>query len=234
MTTNSNRAESDPSVTGAEIDMLFAVAGKTSRIVQQAASILEEEIAAGVSAAKRVEERFVNVEKLRGGNQQEVMQRFRRDAHEVVDILIDMVALASNSISVLGERAIRVRPGAQSSEAKQASGDTMPCLTIPGAVAPGESVTVPMTLDNASDRPTEALRFHCADLVNANGARLAAEYITFGPAEVVLEPASSGTVKVTVTVPDGTPPGTYAGLLQASKMEQVRAVLSVRVKAAGE
>src|SRR3989304_2040746 len=99
---------------GEDINVLRGVAGATSRIVQQAASILEEEIAAGIVAAKRVEERLIDVQKLRNGQAEEIMKRFRRDAHDVVDILVDMVNLATNSLGGLAERVVKIS-GAQAS-----------------------------------------------------------------------------------------------------------------------
>lgn len=220
------------SMTRAELDYLMRMAGKTSRIVQQAASTLEEEIALGVAAAKRVEMRFVDVEKLRGADPADVMQRFRRDAHEVVDILLDMVTLASNSLGALSERVVTVRPGGAAAPKKGADGAAS--LAMPQPIAPGGSLSVPMTLENAADSPTDTFRFHCSDLLSEHGARLAAAQIGFSPDELSIPARSSATVQITVTVPADAAPGTYSGLLLASQLEQVRAVLTVQVESPGE
>lgn len=220
------------SMSRAELDYLMRMAGTTSRIVQQAASTLEEEIALGVAAAKRVEMRFVDVEKLRTGDPADVLQRFRRDAHEVVDILLDMVVLAGNSLGALSERVVTVRPGGAA--APKAGADTTASLAMPRPIAPGASLSVPMTLENAADAPTETLRFHCSDLLGANGARLAASQIGFTPAELSIPARGSATVQISVSVPSDAAPGSYAGLLLASKLDQVRAVLTVQVESPGE
>ncbi|NHZ63991.1 COG1470 family protein [Massilia genomosp. 1] len=218
------------SMSRAELDYLMRMAGTTSRIVQQAASTLEEEIALGVAAAKRVEMRFVDVEKLRAGDPADVMQRFRRDAHEVVDILLDMVVLASNSLGALSERVVTVRPGAAAP--KQGGGAAS--LTMPQPIAPGGSLSVPMTLENAADVPTATLRFHCSDLLSESGARLAAVQVGFAPEALSIPAHASATVHITVSVPPDAAPGTYSGLLLASQLDQVRAVLTVRVESPGE
>ncbi|NHZ37158.1 COG1470 family protein [Massilia rubra] len=220
------------SMSRAELDYLVRMAGTTSRIVQQAASTLEEEIALGVAAAKRVEMRFVDVEKLRAGDPADVMQRFRRDAHEVVDILLDMVVLASNSLGALSERVVTVRPGGAA--APKQGGDATASLTMPQPIAPGGSLSVPMTLENAADVPTATLRFHCSDLLSESGARLAAVQIGFAPEELSIPARGSATVLITVSVPPDAAPGTYSGLLLASQLDQVRAVLTVRVESPGE
>ncbi|UOD27501.1 hypothetical protein INH39_18450 [Massilia violaceinigra] len=220
------------SMSRAELDYLIRMAGKTSRIVQQAASTLEEEIALGVAAAKRVEMRFVDVDKLRAGDPADVMQRFRRDAHEVVDILLDMVVLASNSLGALSERVVTVRPGGAA--APKQGGDATASLKMPQPIAPGGSLSVPMTLENAADVPTGLFRFHCADLLSESGARLAAAQIAFVPEQLFIAARSAATVHITVTVPPECAPGTYSGLLLASALEQVRAVLTVQVESPGE
>lgn len=214
----------------AQLDMLLGAAGKTSGIVQQAASILEEELAAGIIAAKRVEARFVDVGKLRESDPKEVMQRFRRDAHDVVDILLDLVNVATNSLGGLAQRVVTVRGNKDDTRKNAAAALGTPSLTIPRPVKAGQSIEVPMTLENSSEAPTEALHFHSSDLISTDGARIPAQQVEFAPTDLVIAPHGSQIVKVTLTVPAGTPAGTYAGLLQASKMEQLRAVVTVQIE----
>ncbi len=58
----------------------------TSRVVQKAAAILEEEIAKGIIAAKQVEERLKNVSVLHEGNPVAMIEGFRKEAHEVAEM----------------------------------------------------------------------------------------------------------------------------------------------------
>jgi hypothetical protein len=220
------------SMSRAELDYLVRMAAGSARIVQQAASTLEEELALGVAAAKRVEMRLVDVDKLRAGDPADVMQRFRRDAHEVVDILLDMLVLASNSLGALSERVVSVRPGAAAAPKK--GGDASATLRMPQPIAPGASLSLPMTLENAADVATETLRLQCADLLSDSGARLAASQVGFVPEQLSIPARSAATVQITVTVPPDASPGTYAGLLLASQPDQVRAVLIVQVESPGE
>lgn len=211
---------------------LRSAVGATSRIVQQAATILEEEIAAGIVAAKRVEGRLVDVQKLRGADPQEVMQRFRRDAHEVVDILIDLVNVATNSLGGLAQRVVRIREGGGSADdggKPRSPAGAVPSLNVPRPVRSGESVEVPLTLENDGDNPTDNFAFVCSDLVNPGGERIGGEFVSFAPTSLTIAPHSAATVMISVSVPAGTPPGTYSGILQATRMERVRAVLSVSI-----
>lgn len=211
-----------------------ALPASTSRIVEQAASILEEELAAGIVTAKRIEHKVMDVKKLRDQDSQETMQRFRRDAHEVIDILMDVVNLATNSLGDLTQRVIRISAGqpaekAEKSQPVSAPGG-IPALNVEPPVKAGQAVEIPLTLENGGDNPTEEFCFFSSNLLNASGDQISARYITFTPSAVVIDPHSSLPVTVTVAVPEGITPGTYSGLVQASRMELLRAVLTIRVE----
>lgn len=218
------------SVSSEALGAAAGLAGRTSRIVQQAASILEEELAAGIVAAREVEKRFVDVQRLRSADAQEVMQRFRRDAHDVVDILLDMVTVATNAVGGLTQRAVTIGSPKRAGDAAPAAMAGTPSLDVPYKVKAGESIELPLALENGGDAPTEALDFHSSDLVSAGGQRIEAGRVSFAPQSLVIAPRHSEVVKVTVAVPAGTPPGTYAGLLQASKLEQLRAIVTVQIE----
>jgi hypothetical protein len=109
---------------------LQGFAETTSRVVQQAASILEEEIAAGIVAARQIEGRFVSIEQLRGGKPEEVMQRLRRDAHDVLDILVDLVHVTVRAAQTLAQRVVRVS-AAVDRKARAGPGPSVPVLSLP-------------------------------------------------------------------------------------------------------
>jgi uncharacterized membrane protein len=106
----------------------------------------------------------------------------------------------------------------------------IPTLTVPTPVKAGGEVQIPMTLENESERQTETFNLLSSDLVNAEGERIAANQISFSPEQMLLEPHRSATVTVTVHVPENAKPGLYSGLLQASRLEQLRAVLSLQIE----
>ena len=201
----------------------------TSNVVQRAASILEEEIAAGIVAAKKVEKRFVNVSELRSGKPDEVIQRFRRDSHELVDILLDMINVSLKYIGNLTQQVIRIRGAETQEKPESMAPGQIPTLMMPNSIKAGESAEVPMTLENDSDKSTDELKFLSTDLVNATGDRISSEQTTFTPPSLTLGPNKAEKVTVTVHVPEGTPPGVYSGLVQATKLNQLRALLMVQV-----
>jgi len=65
------------------------IGATTSRIVMDAAALLDEEVAAGIVAAKRVQERFQKERRIEPADFSEALQRFRSDAHDIVNTLND-------------------------------------------------------------------------------------------------------------------------------------------------
>jgi hypothetical protein len=205
------------------------VASGAVHIVQKAVAVLEEEIAIGISSTQRLEQKLVDVEKLRASP--EIVQRFRRDAHDVVDILIDMVNVATNSLDQMTQRVVQVVDGDASKRPSSRAVETgIPSLAVSTPLKAGGAANIPMTLENESSKPTDVIDLFSSDLINSEGQRIQAKQITFSPEKIIIEPQKHALITVHVQVPDGTPPGTYSGLLQASKLEQLRAVLSVRVE----
>lgn len=201
------------------------LAGSATRLVGQAISVLEKEVSAGIAAARSLEERYADVDALRNRDPDDLMQRLREDAHEVVDLVIDLLHIAASSAGGLAQRVVRVRAGAGSDEGAAAAIPAIESM----AARPGERVSVSMALENAGLETVEAVNFIASDLVTSTGLRIAASDILFEPAEVTIGPRSRAQVRISVQVPQDAAPGTYSGMLVASKLEQVRAVLSVPV-----
>jgi hypothetical protein len=200
-------------------------------VVAQAASILEEEISAGIIAAKKVEERYLNVGSLRSGESEKIMQRFRKDAHEVLDIVLDLINLSINSVSGLSERAINIRSTAvPRGNDKGKPDDTLSELVVPEILKPGESGKVGMLVENENEDATGEFEFTSSGLLSSTGNQLDAQNISFDPASLEIGAYDLEKVMVTVSVPEGTPPGQYSGLVRASLI-QMRVLLTVQVEA---
>lgn len=67
--------------------------GKASaQIVKDAAALLDEEIAAGIIAAKRMQERFQKERRIDAADFQDALQRLQSDAHGIVNLFNDQIA----------------------------------------------------------------------------------------------------------------------------------------------
>jgi hypothetical protein len=215
-----------------------ALSGRAAtRIVREAAKVLEQELAAGIVAAKRVEERFIDVQQIRARNPDEVMQRFRRDAHEVVDIVLDVLTIVVDSAANLTERSFSVsgrRTVTTPAPAERPQfSPKVPTLSTPEPVIAGQTVDIMISVENDSDQPTLPIAFRCSDLLSSEGASIPAANVQCTPNDIVLAPRTVARVAVQVQVPAGTAPGAYCGMFQANNLEAVRAVLMVEVREAG-
>lgn len=227
---NSNKGKKKQQKSQQQAKGSKGLAAEAVRIVEQAASILEEEISAGIVAARKVEERYVNVNSLRSEESREIIQRFRKDAHEVLDIVLDLINLSINAVSGLGERAMNIRSTAVSRDNNGKTEETVPELVIPEALKPGESGKVGMLVENESDNATETFSFSTSGLLDSVGNHLGPDNIQFDPASLGVAANDLEKVNIRVSIPEGTTPGYYSGVVQAAAI-QMRALLTVHVEA---
>lgn len=222
------------------LDSIGSAADSATNLIQRAASVLEEELAAGIVAARRVEGQLLDVNALqdRDDADAELLVRFRRDAHDVIDILVDVAASAVGGIGGIARRAVRIssaddaaprRRAAPAPAAASSRRDVVASLSVPEPVEPGGTATVAMSVENDGDDPTGNFGFVFSPLVSPTGARIDATQITSTPKRLNLAARAGKRIEVRVDVPESTPSGTYSGLLQASRLDQVRAVLVVTV-----
>ncbi len=223
--------DSESSGRTANTNMLKELAQAATGVVGRAASILEEEIAAGIVAARNVETRFVDVKSTRSGKPEEVMLRFRRDAHDVVDILMDLINLATQTVGGLTQSVIRIAAEERSAGGSSSrAAASVPTLTPAQPAHAGATAELSMALENDSDAPTEEFAFHATDLVSPQGNRIGAHCVTFLPPALVIPPHDRARLSIQIDVPEGASKGIYTGVVQATKMSQLRAMLLVPIE----
>jgi len=206
-------------------EILSNFAKTTSEVVEKAALILEEEVAAGVIAAKQLENQFIDSEKIRAEKDEVVMQRFRNDAHEVIDIMMDALTVVTKYGKKLSDNFISiVEPGRKSSENVD-----VPTLEMPEPIKAGEHSEVVMTLQNNSEADTDLFTIVTTDLIGTGGKKINSANIRTDPKEMKLKASQKENIKVIVKVPAKTSPGSYSGLLQASNLNNFKAILVVNV-----
>lgn len=210
-------------------DIIQGFVSSSSQVVQKAASILEEEIAAGIVAAKEVENKFVNVQKIRTQPREETIQRFRHDSHEIVDILLDLLDVSVKNAGGIAKKIINIGTRTSEKGTEQSSSD-MPVLNIPGPLMPGTVGSVSMLFENSLNTPTGVFTVACTDLLSSTGGSIPAQRISFSPQTITIGPRARQEVNVMVAIPEKTKPGVYSGLIQATDIEQLRAVLVVTVQ----
>ena len=153
------------------------------------------------------------------------MQRFRDDAHEVIDIMMDALTVVSKFSRKLSGNLISVIE-----PEKEGAGDSgIPTLQIPEPVKAGEQSEVTMTLQNNGDKDTDTFTIATTDLISNGGNKISSANIQVDPKEIRIKASEKLNVKVIVKVPAKTSPGSYSGLIQASNLNNFKAILVVNV-----
>lgn len=201
----------------------------TTNVVQQAADVLESEIATVIKVAKQVEDRSVIGEKLRSEKPDEVVQRLRRDAHEVVDIFVDVFSVTLKSMGT-ATNVLIMRDGSVAPKPEQVTSVQRSVITAPQSVKAGEVAEIPISFENSADVQTDEFNLYSTDLINNSGERIPSNQIAFIPSSLKVGPKRTEKVKVIITVPKETKPGVYSGLVLAANMNQLRSEIVLKVE----
>jgi hypothetical protein len=123
---NSSSAGHSSSKGSSSSKRIKAIGSNTADIVKEAAALLDEEVAAGIVAARKVQRRFREENRIDSSDFEEVLQKFRGDAHDIVNLLNDrmgdlrseqsaalMKRFVSNSHDILDLAVESVNTGAQ-------------------------------------------------------------------------------------------------------------------------
>ncbi|HEY5746197.1 MAG TPA: hypothetical protein VIU12_08995 [Chryseolinea sp.] len=203
--------------------------GYASNIVSKAANILEEEIAKGIVAARQLEGRFTDVDKVRDASHHELISRFRKDAHDIVDILMDVATVAVKNAANPGAL-FKLGSKNETEAPSESSSAKIPLIKIPGVLIPGQAaVELPLTLENDSKSEIKSIHFENTALMEPSGSQIAASAMKFEPNPLVIQPQSSGHVMISLSIPKKAKPGSYSCFVQARNMEQLKATVLVQV-----
>jgi hypothetical protein len=143
-------------------------------------------------------------------------------------LIEQFVALASRPPN-LTAGAPAVPEQAPSSDASCMVVEPAPVLAPSGPVAPGATAQISASLVNEDEQPAQIV-FFSTGLIGEDGACIAAERISFQPCELMLSPGKTGEVWVRVAIPAQTRCGVYSGLIRASKLDYLHAVLVLQVE----
>lgn len=203
-----SRTAGDEAVTGLS-RTLVPLAGRDAApsIVTEAVSVLDEEMAKGVLAA-----RDAGAPPGRRADAGTVL----RQLHDAVDGLARLFP------------ELHGRPNPQTTSVASATDTAVPHVKPTSATRAGQRATIRMTLCN---REQFAVRLipTTTDLVGSSGQRLSHDLIAFTPPEVQLEPGASIDVQGQFAIPVGTAPGVYAGLLVVTGIDYLRSLVTIEV-----
>jgi len=132
------------------------------------------------------------------------------------------VDLVSELFSILGTQ-----------EAASQALTTLDALSVPWQKAPvgvaaGAPAQISLCVENQDDHPVEISLFP-TDLRSDRGGVIPSQQISFDPPSRLLNPRESLPIKVSIALPLQTIPGSYSGLVQATGLPAVKAVITIEV-----
>lgn len=193
-----------------------ATLNEAATLVGSAASILNEDMAAGVLAARQARAEgsaWQNASSPSGPDFKQLL----REAHNFVDaISVVLPKLQGGAKDWLGPR--------------QTHADKAGDLTQlePKTVRAGEVARIEIKLHN-DNADTVRLVPHCTTLLGDSGYRIAEERLMFTPREIQLSADESASVALDVSVPNDCAKGRYTGIVKVVGATYLCAVVSIEV-----
>ena len=190
-------------------------------IVQKAAAVLSDELK---GRASRGAEGLGEASLSGPLDLEPTAERFRQQARKLVDIFIEVLQNRPEHLAQIASQIATVG-GPYNGDDSQ----SVPRLKPPPPVTSGQAGH--LSLDLKNDDPSETFEgaLYTTDLVGSSGHRIPATQVHLSPSLVSIPPGGSANVRIEVRVPSGTPPGSYAGLLQTDDFGLLQAVLQLSV-----
>jgi len=206
------------------------------RVLSSAVNVLEEEIAAGILAAKKIEKKVIDVEDIRD-NPEDLMNRIRRDTHEAVDLFMDAFTAISKQLGFLSttiakETGNTKKTGPAVPEKKQEN--IVPVIEGEEPLTAGQTTILYMSL--ADDKATQPIRIQLqkTDFAGPGKQKIDARCIQLKPSSFILKPGEEKEVAIQIKLPKNCSPGHYSALITDAENPMIKTVVVIRVVVSGE
>lgn len=200
------------------------------RVLSSAVNVLEEEIAAGILAAKKIERKVLNVDDVRN-SPENLLNRIRKDTHEVVDLFLDAAIALSSQLKVLSDNVTtqteNIKKNETSPEKKQR--DAITVVQNDEPLKPGATAILYINLSDEDATAPVKIQLQKNDLVGALKEKIAAGNITIKPSSVILKPGENKEVTITIKVPVKCKQGYYTALFTDIQNPLLKVIVSIEV-----
>lgn len=209
------------------------VMNKAQSIVNSAVNVLEEEIAAGILAAKKIEKKLIDVDEIRS-DPDALMNRIRRDSHEVLDLVIDGFAAMTAQMNEVVE-ALKNETENQSKKktrSKTPSKKPTPDVIVlepENPMKPGESVTLNLIMYEDSAKESKTIELRKSDFIGSGNQKISLRAITIQPKKTQLKPKEEKDINIAIKLPKNTVPGDYNAFITCVNNPQIRILIALKV-----
>jgi hypothetical protein len=208
------------------------VVGKAQHIIGAAVNILEEEIAAGILAAKNIEKKLIDVNKVRS-DPNELMGRIRRDSHELLDLFLDAFTSMTQQMNAVVD-AVKKENGQSATPEKPDEPKTKPAADVlvlkpEQPVKPGKMVSMTLSLQDDGTEKPGTIVFRKTDLIGPGHEKIGLRAITITPGTLLLKANEQKDVSITVKVPRKAKAGRYNAFLSDINNRELCILVAIEV-----
>jgi hypothetical protein len=227
-----NNTEKEKTITEDLFDALNpnSMLNNAQRVLSSAVNVLEEEIAAGILAAKKIEKKVLNVDDVRN-NPENLLNRIRKDTHEVVDLFLDAAIALSSQLKILTDNVAQqtdnIKKPETSTEKKQRNAVTI--LQNDDPLKPGATAILYMNLSDEDAKTPVTIQLQKNDLVGSLKEKIAARHITIKPSSLILKPGENKEVAILINIPANCKSGHYTALFTDVQNPLLKAIISIEV-----
>ncbi|WP_418603098.1 hypothetical protein [Hwangdonia sp.] len=209
------------------------VMNKAQSIVNSAVNVLEEEIAAGILAAKKIEKKLIDVDEIRS-DPDALMNRIRRDSHEVLDLVIDGFAAITAQMNEVIETLKNEKENQSKKKTKPKAASKKPSpdvivLEPENPMKPGESVTLNLIMYEDTAGKPKTIAFRKSDFIGSGNQKISLRSIIIQPKKTQLKPKEEKDISITINLPKNAVPGDYNAFITCINNPQIRVLIALKV-----
>lgn len=198
------------------------------KVINSAVDVLEEEIAAGILAAKKVEKKILDVEDIRS-NPDDLMNRIRRDTHEAVDLFLDALSAISKQVGNLTTSLDEEEKAKTKTASPTKTESTVTLLETDQPLKAGQSHVFKCILFEDSEEITK-IRFQKTHLLGPNNQIINSRALKITPNHFNLKPKEEREISIELKLPKNTLPGNYNAFISDVDGTIINILLKVKIR----
>ena len=199
------------------------IISRAQKVINSAVNVLEEEIAAGILAAKKIEKKVIDVDDIRS-DPDDLMNRIRRDTHEAVDLFLDALTAITKQVNKLADS----KTEEKTADKKTKNNPTLTLLETEQPLHPGETDTFRFSLLEDTEKAAK-IKFQKTTLFGPNGNTINSTALKISPTSFTLKPNEEKEITVHLTLPKNAHPGVYNALITDAENSLVKVILNIEV-----
>lgn len=200
-------------------------------LINSAVNVLEEEIAAGILAAKKIEKEVIDVDDIRH-NPDDLMNRIRRDTHEAVDLFIDALTAITKHVSEISTTLDNKNGTANHTESENGRDkeNAISFIEADEPLNPGKSTSIILSVFDDHSKAPVNIKIQKTDLTGPQKQSIHSRAIKIVPSTVTLKPGEEKEISIQIKVPKNASPGKYHAMLTDENNHDFRVVIGIEVK----